>query len=178
MTGAAPNVPNPHVAGDPEPDPMTVARTIVLRQLTLGPRSRAQLAEVLRRRGCSEQVAEAVLDRMSEVGLVDDAAFAQLLVDSRRRTKGLSGPALRRELVAKGVDAPTAETAVGSTDPQTERLRAEEVAARKLRSLAGMDPQVQARRLAGMLARRGYSSDVVYAVVRDLVNAAPEHQRD
>ena len=47
-----------------------------------------------------------------------------------------------------------------------------------MRRLAGLDPQVQARRLAGVLGRKGYPPSVVYAVVRDAVNNAPEHRRD
>jgi regulatory protein len=175
---AAPAVPNPEVEHDPEPDPHSVARAIVLRQLTLGPRSRSQLSGALRKRGCADDVAQAVLDRMAEVGLVDDAAYAQLMVESRRRTKGLAGAALRKELRDKGVDDEVAAQALGTRDPLAERARAEELVERKLRTMAGLEPQVQARRLAAMLARKGYPADTAYAVVRDAVNAAPEHQRD
>ena len=63
-------------------------------------------------------------------------------------------------------------------DLQSERARAEELAAKKMRSMSGLDPQVQSRRLSGMLARKGYPPSVVYAVVRDTVNDAPEHRRD
>ncbi len=157
---------------------MSVARAIVLRQLTLGPRTRAQLATTLRKRGCADEVAGAVLDRMTDVGLIDDVAFAELLVQSRRRTKGLSGAALAKELREKGVDEQIAQAALGAVDPDSERAQAEELVARKLRTMSGLDPQVQARRLAAMLARKGYPADTAYAVVRDAVNAAPEHQRD
>ena len=115
---------------------------------------------------------------MTEVGLVDDAAYAEMLVQSRRRTKGLSDAALRMELREKGVHDQPAADALGAVDPASERARAEELVERKLRTMAGLDPQVQARRLAAMLARRGYSADTAYPVVRDAVNAAPEHQRD
>ena len=69
-------------------------------------------------------------------------------------------------------------TAIGSLDDETERARAEELVAKKLRTMGGLDPQVQARRLAAMLARKGYPSGVAYAVVRDAVNAAVEHHQD
>ncbi len=175
---AAPFVPNAEVERDAEPDPHSIARAIVLRQLTLGPRSRAELARTLHRRGCDDEVAEAVLDRMTEVGLVDDAAYAEMFVQSRRRTKGLSDAALRMELREKGVDDQLAAEAIGRADPSTERARAEELVERKLRTMAGLDPQVQARRLAAMLARRGYSAETAYPVIRDAVNASAEHQRD
>jgi len=173
-----PVVPNPEVAHDGEPDPRSVAHAIALRVLALRPHSRAELERKLGRRGCDPKVAAEVIDRLTEVGLLDDAAYAQMLVQSRSRTKGLSGAALRRELREKGVDDEHATTAIGSLDDETERARAEEVVAKKLRTMGGLDPQVQARRLAAMLARKGYPSGVAYAVVRDAVNAAAEHRRD
>ena len=51
---------------DPEPDPHDVARQMVLRQLTMAPRSRAELEKKLAQRGCDEQVARVVLDRMED----------------------------------------------------------------------------------------------------------------
>ena len=150
----------------------------MLRQLSMGPRSRAQLERKLAQRGCAPQVATEVLDRLQEVGLVDDVAFADHLVQSRRRTKGLAGAALLVELREKGVDREVAHTAIGGLDPQTDRARAEALATRKLSTMTGLDPQVQARRLAAMLTRKGYGSGTVYAVVRDVIENAPEHQRD
>ena len=99
-------------------------------------------------------------------------------MQSRSRTNGLSGVALRRELREKGVDDDLAKDAVGALDDETERARAEELVAKKLRTMGGLDPQVQARRLAAMLARKGYPAGVAYAVVRDAVNAAVEHHHD
>ncbi|GAA1906096.1 regulatory protein RecX [Lapillicoccus jejuensis] len=163
---------------DADADPESVARRIVLRQLTMGPRSRHQLEEKLRTRGCDDDVAARVLDRMTAVGLVDDAEFAQSLVRTRTASKGLAKRALVRELRDKGVGDEEIDAAVGSVDAESERARAEALVAKRLRTLGGLDPQVQARRLSGMLARKGYPPSVVYAVVRDAVNDAPEHQRD
>jgi regulatory protein len=161
-----------------EPDPEEVARAIVLKQLSMAPRSRHQLADKLRQRGCPDDVSARVLDRMEAVGLVDDDAFAQMVVRSKQATRGLAKRALAQELRVKGVADDTIEDALGSIDPDSERALAEAVAGRTMRRLAGLDPQVQARRLAGVLGRKGYPPSVVYAVVRDAVNDAPEHRRD
>jgi regulatory protein len=150
----------------------------VLRQLTLAPRSRQQLADKLRRRGCAEDVATRVLDRMTEVGLVDDAAYAAMVVRSKQAGRGLAKRALASSLREKGVGDETIGDALAGIDAGSERVRAEEVAARTMRRLVGLEPQVQARRLAGVLTRKGYPPSVVYPVVRDAVNDAPEHQRD
>ncbi|MGI9002866.1 MAG: regulatory protein RecX [Pseudonocardia sp.] len=163
---------------DPEPAPEDVARAIVLRQLSMGPRTRKQLEDKLRQRGCPQEVAARVLDRMTQVGLVDDEAYAQMLVRSRQAGRGLAKRALAHELRSKGVADETIGQALGSIDGESERSLAEREAARRMRTLAGLEPAVQARRLAAVLARKGYPPSVVYAVVRDAVNEAPEHRRD
>ena len=163
---------------DREPDPHDVARQIVLRQLTLAPRSRAQLEDKLRQRDCPDDVAATVLDRLTEVGLVDDEAYAQMLVRSRQAGKGLARRALAHELRKQGIDQEVADEALGQVDAGDERLRAEQLVAKKLRSMRGLPPEVQARRLAGMLARKGYSGEVAWPVIRDGVDGLPEHQRD
>lgn len=163
---------------DGEPDPEDVARQIVLRQLAMAPRSRKQLRDKLRQRGCPEDVAERVLDRMTEVGLVDDEAYAGMLVRSQQASRGLATRALARELRTKGVDDETARAALADVDPDQEREQAERLVAKKLRTMHGLDATVQTRRLAGMLARKGYPADLAMQVVRAAVREAPEHQRD
>ncbi|HET7397944.1 MAG TPA: regulatory protein RecX [Intrasporangium sp.] len=155
-----------------------MARAIVLRQLTVAPRSRAQLEKKLRDRGCPDDVAGRVLDRMTEVGLVDDEAYAELLVRSRHSSRGLSRRALAQELRKQGIDKELADGALEQVGAAQERARAEELVARRLRTMHGLDADVQARRLAGMLARKGYSGDVAWPVIRDAIAGAAEHQRD
>jgi len=162
----------------PEADAESVARAIVLRQLSMAPRSRAQLEKKLRQRGCDDSVAARVLDRMTEVGLVDDEAYAQLLVRSRQAGKGLARRALAHELRKQGIDQELADEALGQVGAGDERIRAEQLVAKKLRSMRGLAPEVQARRLAGMLARKGYSGEVAWPVIRDGIDGLPEHERD
>src|ERR1035438_10071323 len=75
---SGPSGPVPDVQSDgSEPDPHEVARQIVLRQLAMAPRSRAELAQKLAQRGCAAEVAATVLDRMTQVGLVDDESYVK-----------------------------------------------------------------------------------------------------
>lgn len=163
---------------DSEPDPHDVARQIVLRQLAMAPRSRHQLRDKLRQRNCPDDVAEAVLDRMTEVGLIDDEAYAAMLVRSKQAGRGLAARALARELRTKGIDPETAEATLAEIDPDEERDRAHALVQKKLKTMHGLDASVQTRRLAGMLARKGYPSSTAFAVIREAIADAPEHQRD
>lgn len=162
----------------PDADPHDVARTIVLRQLAAAPRSRKQLADKLRQSDCDEEVATAVLDRMEEVGLVDDAAYAETLMQSQRFGRGLGRRAIGQELRRKGIAAEIIDEQLETIKDEDERERAEALVAKKLRSMHGLDATVQARRLAGMLARKGYSSSIAWLVIREAIADAPEHQPD
>jgi len=163
---------------DREPDPHDVARQIVLRQLAMAPRSRAQLEQKLTQRDCPADVAAAVLDRMSDVGLVDDEAYALMLVRSQQAGRGLAKGALARELRTNGIDDELAQQALASISEADERDRARTLVDKKLRAMHGLGIEVQTRRLAGMLARKGYSLSVSYAVIREAIADAPEHLPD
>lgn len=165
-------------AGAGEPDPHDVARRIVLRQLAMGPRTRRQLEDKLRDRGCDPQVAARVLDRMGEVGLVDDEAYAEMFVRSRQETKGLAAGALRHELRAKGVADHVVDAALEEIDPEHEKEQARALVRRRLRTVRGLDREAQTRRLAGFLARKGYGSGVSLQVIREALDDLPEHARD
>lgn len=159
-------------------DPHDVARRIVLRQLAMGPRTRRQLEDRLRDRDVAPDVAARVLDRMSQVGLVDDEAYAEMFVRSQQETKGLATSALRHELRRKGVAEETVDAALEEIDPEHEKEQARALVARRLRTMRGLDRQVQTRRLAAYLARKGYGPGVSYQVVREALDGLPEHGRD
>ena len=69
--------PEDPVAKGPDADPESVARTILLDQLTGRARTRAELAEKMAKKHVPDDVAQRLLDRFTEVGLIDDAAFAR-----------------------------------------------------------------------------------------------------
>lgn len=154
----------------PDADPYAVARTIALRQLTAAPRTRAQLAAALRRREVPDGVAEAVLDRLGEVSLIDDHAFAERWVSSRHSARGLARRALDAELRERGIAPEIAEAALSGVDEEHELETARALVLRRLPATRGLDRERRTRRLAGMLARKGYSSGTALRAVRDALD--------
>ncbi|PZG15731.1 RecX family transcriptional regulator [Micromonospora craterilacus] len=154
----------------PPRDEAEVAREICLRQLAVRPRTRAELAGALARRGISEEAATEVLDRYDEVGIIDDAAFARAWVTSRHAGRGLARRALANELRQRGVDGDTASEALGELDETTEAETARALVERKLRTARG-EPDAVFRRLVGMLARKGYPPGVAIRAVKDALAA-------
>ncbi len=115
-----------------------------------------------------------MLSRFEDVGLINDAAFADAWVESRHHGRGLARRALVRELRTKGVDSALIDEAVGQLDPEQEEETARELVARKLRSTRGLDRDKRLRRLAGMLARKGYGEGMALRVVRQAIEAEGE----
>ncbi|WP_328536319.1 recombination regulator RecX [Streptomyces sp. NBC_00344] len=159
-------------------DPAEQARAICLRLLTGTARTRKQLADALSKREIPDEVSDEVLSRFEEVGLIDDAAFADAWVESRHHGRGLARRALARELRTKGVDSELIEEAVGRLDSEQEEETARELVARRLRSTRGMDRDKRLRRLAGMLARKGYPEGMALRVVRRALEEEGEDLED
>ena len=151
-------------------DPEAAARGICLRALTGTAKTRRQLEELLARKGVPADAATAVLDRFSEVGLIDDAAFARAWVNSRQAGRGLSRRALQSELRAKGVDAEDAEQALALVEDQDEWDAARRLVARRMPGLRRVDRETAHRRLLGMLARKGYGPGLAGIVVREALD--------
>jgi regulatory protein len=159
-------------AAEVEADPESVARKILLDTLTGQARTRQELAGKLARRGVPDELAASLLDRFTEVGLIDDAAFARQWVESRHRSRGLAPRALKQELRRKGVGDDDAAEALEQIDEADQRQAARALVDRKLRSMRGLDPQVATRRLAGLLARKGYAAGLAFSVVREALAEA------
>ena len=143
------------------------ARAICLRLLTAGPRTRAQLATALRKRRIPDEVAESVLSRFAEVGLIDDAAFARAWVESRHHGRGLARRALSAELRQRGIPDGEVRSAVGSLGPQDELATARRLVAKRAPASRGKPMPARARQLMGMLARKGYPAGLAAQVVRE-----------
>jgi regulatory protein len=166
FSGSSPEV----GAHDPETllhDPETRARQICLRLLTAEPRTRAQLAQALHRGGVPAEAAESVLSRFADAGLINDAAFARAWVESRHHSRGLSRRSLSAELKRRGVDGEEIREAVDALDPEQEVATARRLVEQKMASTRGQPPQARARRVASLLARKGYPPGLTFRLIRE-----------
>ena len=159
---------------DAEGDPVAVAREIALRLLTVRQRTRAELAQAMARRKVPPGAAQHILDRFTEVGLLDDQAYARDWVAAgNRRLRG--SRALAVELAGKGVDDELIAEALAERSSDDDLQAALALARRRLPSLARLDRQVRYRRLCGLLQRRGFGWAVIAQVSR-VVLAESEDQ--
>ena len=161
--------PDDAAAAGPPGDPEEVARILLLRMLDRRAYSRAELETALRKKGVPGDAAERVLDRFAELRLIDDAALADGFAVAAHQQRGLAGRAVAVKLRQRGVAEDTVRAAVEGIDADSERAVAERLVRRRLRSLTGVAPPARARRLVGLLARKGYPPGLAHEVVREVL---------
>jgi regulatory protein len=147
-------------------DPERQARDHVYRLLATRARSHSELRRALLRKGIGDDVAEAVLQKFRNAGLVDDAAFAETWVQQRQRQQGLGKDALGHELRSKGLDEEVIADALSTVDSDDEVERAHELVRSRLRTMPSVDGKTRMRRLVAMLGRKGYSEALAFRVAR------------
>jgi regulatory protein len=153
-------------------DPATAARDVCIRLLEVRPRTRAELDTALRRRGVDDDVITEVLDRYSDVGMIDDEAFARAWVTSRHHSKGLARRALAGELRRKGVADDDLGAALDELDGDTEVETARALVERRLRVESAAAQRATTRR-----ARRAVQEDGEDVGEEDEGGETPQHRR-
>ena len=150
------------------------AKQVLLRRLSHAPRTRKELAKDLKDKDISDEVANVALDRFEEVGLINDQALASNYVSSQHERKGLGKNALRQQLRAKGVSDDVALEAISQISDDQEFQAAFALACKKIRSLQKDDAKTQLRKIVGVLARKGYSSNLAFRVAKEVITDLPD----
>lgn len=136
------------------------AREIVLRRLDRSDAPRAVLAELLARKEADPDIAREVLDRLEQVGLINDLAYATRLARTRFNEKGAARRAVAEELRRKGLSGQVIAQALEEISDDDEARAALALARKKLAATAGMEEAVRRRRTLAHLGRKGYPAGV------------------
>lgn len=150
------------------------AKQVLLRRLSHAPRTRKELAKDLKDKDISDEVANVALNRFEEVGLINDQALASNYVSSQHERKGLGKNALRQQLRAKGISDDVALEAISQISDDQEFQAAFALACKKIRSLQRDDAKTQLRKIVGVLARKGYSSNLAFRVAKEVITDLPD----
>lgn len=147
-------------AGDP-----TACREAALKLLERTRRTRGDLTRRLRDKGYTPATIGSVLDRLAEVGLVDDAEYARAFMAGRRARRSAGARRIEQELRARGVgpeDIAAARTRLDADQGAMDEVSAaRRVLAQAARRTATLEPRVRRQRLWSLLARRGFDGDTI-----------------
>ena len=149
-----------------EAEAVELARESLLRTLAAAPKSRAELAASLARKGFPEGAANQALDRLNAVGLIDDANYAETLVRTRHAERGLARRAIAIELRRRGIEDADASSALAQVSAEDEEHSALLVATKALARTKGQSKDARVRRAAGALARKGYSQSAAHSAIK------------
>jgi regulatory protein len=152
-------------------------------------RSRS-VSEVRRRLGGAgyrADLIEGAIERMTELGMLDDAAFARAWVESRDRARPRGERAIREELRLKGIDRATVDAVIGerrdraaavakddldAAPASADRIAAERLLVKNARALARVaDPRQRRQRGYALLARHGFDPETCREVAATLADA-------
>jgi regulatory protein len=109
------------------------------------------------------------MEHLLGLGYVDDRKFACQWAASRARLRGYGRRRIEQELRQKDVAKETIREALAETIPlEDERETARKIAEKKLRAMKSLEPEARKRRLAGFLERKGFSSEIVWSIIRTI----------
>lgn len=151
-------------------DQLRVAKAMALHYLAHRDRTVQEVRRRLQRRGFDEAVITDTVERLQELGYLDDAAYARTYVQGRFRNRGYGPVRIRSELLRRGVARDLAEEAVQALVEEEDLLEEARRHARKRwpRLAREPDPYKRRQKLSNYLLRRGFSYDTVRRVVDEL----------
>jgi regulatory protein len=162
-----------------EIDDPNVVLEAALRYLEARQRSVAEVRRRLAQAGYREELVTAALERLGDLGILDDQAFTAAWVESRERARPRGERALRSELALKGVDRGLIDEALaerrpepgGEADPDV--AAAERLLQRHASQLGRVaDPRVRRQRAYALLARNGFESEIATRLAGAFVSSS------
>ncbi|MFH1459274.1 MAG: regulatory protein RecX [Candidatus Omnitrophota bacterium] len=146
------------------------AKKSAFRLLKFRLRSGLEINQHLKKKGFTKQIINKTLTFLQELGYIDDLKFAKVWVNYRLKLNPCSKNLLQHELREKGIDPNFIKEALLVINADAEFDIAREIAKKRLRQIKGLPVEVIARRLAGYLARRGYTQSLIVDLVKELIN--------
>jgi regulatory protein len=133
------------------------------------PRSEREIRDRLAKKDVPEPIAEAVVERLRQLKLVDDQDFARYWVEQRQTHRPRGSRLLRQELRLKGVATDTADEVLEAADADEDPAEAAYRAAlKKAQSLRALDQRTFVQRLGQFLLRRGFDYETARSATRRL----------
>ena len=152
-------------------DKLRTAKFYVLRLINIRPRSNKELQDRLVEKGYPADVIETLVAEFAAKGILDDAKFSKLWIDSRASFKPKGRSVLKRELQAKGVSGQVIEQALKEADKDyNEYDVVKKLAEGRMKRLQGLDNTTTKRRLFGFLKRRGFGFDIIMKVIDECIH--------
>ncbi|NQU04877.1 MAG: regulatory protein RecX [Calditrichaeota bacterium] len=152
----------------PITDPEKV-HSIAFKMITRRPLTVSELIDRLRRKGVTLELAETIVAEFNQKGYIDENAITEDHIRYCKEYKLCGKFMLRHELKRRGLDSQVIEKNLELLYPDSDEIViARKLVIRKLRALTGLPLEVRERRLGGALQRRGFPSEIIVTVIREI----------
>jgi regulatory protein len=149
-------------------DSLAEAKKYALKLINYRPRSKREIIERLKGRGFSRELIGVTVEFLEKAGLINDRILAPELFRSAVEKKCLGRKGIEMFLSKRGVGRELINEVLSNHTIDLEKEAASRLVKKKLKTLRNYPQEVVKRRLCGMLQRRGFSSDVIRTVVKDI----------
>lgn len=127
----------------------------------------------LMRKGFVEAAADAAVEKLKEVGFLDDLRYAERMAQSQLK-KPVGAYAVKRKLRAKHLTEEAVEAAMEDFDEEQQSAACRAAAEKLYRKYAALPPREGRAKLSQALARRGFSWDAISSAVEDTISGWDE----
>ncbi len=131
-----------------------------MKYLAIKDRSVKEMQSYLDGKDFGEADVDATVERLIELGLLDDARYAQRFVETRTASKPISRRHLKEQLKSHGIDDAEIEAAMETLEDDAEDENARTVAEKFVRQFQSLEPDKRRERVLSRLIARGFSYDV------------------
>ena len=165
LPGVVPVAEEPDV---PDADPEAI-ETALVRKLARRALSESEILAYGVAEGLTAHQANSILDRLRELGYVDDRVLAEQMKHALYERKGQSRAVVARAMSGRSIERDIIDEVLDDIDQGDELSAATALAAKRASQLTGLDKQTLERRLVGYLARRGYPGNIVREAIAPLL---------
>ena len=145
-----------------------------MKYLTLKDRTVSEVQSYLDGKEFGEADVDATVERLKELGLLNDTRYAQRFVETRLSTKPVSRRRLREQMKGHGLSDADIEAALDSLDAESEEANAKAVALKFVRQFRTLDPEKRRERVLSRMIARGYAYDTARKAYETALSAEDE----
>lgn len=143
------------------------------------PKTEHQLRENLRKKQIPQDIIDETMQKLIDVGWVNDKDYAENFIYSKRKYEKLGSSSIRMKLMQKGIDKDIIDELLNEVSQDDLRETAMILAEKKVRSLKREpDRNKKIQKIVSHLAYRGYGAGVAFEVAKEAVDKNAENDAD
>ena len=142
-----------------------------LRLLNFKMRTEQEIRNRMKEKEYSEDVVDTTIEYLYYLNYLDDEEYARKFIKDKSNLKNMGKERIKRELYAKGIDKEIINIQIEDiVDEDEEYEKAMEMAIKKLETTyKNDDKNAKYRKLGGFLQRKGYSMNIVFKILKELI---------